>query len=62
MLKLFKKNTTWIKFQNSIIDKLIFLLKMLIEGLFWFAPTGYSIKVTKLMDIIKDLKEMKNAK
>lgn len=62
MLKLLKKDKNWTKFQNTIIDKLIFLLEMLIEGLFWFAPTGYSIKVTKLMDIIKDLKEIKNDK
>jgi len=62
MLKLLKRDKNWTKFQNTIIDKLIFLLEMLIEGLFWFAPTGYSIKVTKLMDIIKDLKEIKNDK
>lgn len=59
MFKLFKKNTTYVKLQTIAINNLIFWIDLLVEGLFWFAPTGYSIKVIKLLDIKDDLKKMK---
>lgn len=59
MFKILKKNTTYVILQNIAINNLIFWIEVLVEGLFWFAPTGYSIKVIKLLDIKSDLEKMK---